>query len=701
MKKHRLTLLLDFLLLALCPPAFAQEDNQILVFRHTGEVHLFYTHEVDSIIFSPYDRDSTFYGDYVSQVFFAKDTTLFVPIEEIDSVAFGNRNAVVFQPHARALSAQDVAYISTYDGSCIYYLGNTPSDLLPKPGDKLFYGETTELFPYALCAQVNSIVFNGTYHVASVSPVPLDEVFSQLFYAGTVSATPVTAKRSTHQITQTLPVSEQGSVSFVGNFQLDTRFVVSPLKPYYYAKIDVQTDLGFEASLSFTDVAPYHYESPEFLSVPFSPVLGVLFPSFSLQAFADINAELAFKYSMRRKNANQWEWKRIKGIDSFCVLGGTEAGPPTDEARIDVTCKGELFLGLQPVFEFSLPFETAGARAKVKIGPSFSGELGIGELASLEDYSYEAYAKGELGAALKIGLEGTAFNRNLITGTENETTVFRTESKFFERTIPLFPQFRDSRAVQVSHPGETALSVSCKTETPLNKDLEMGFEIIEPSGVPVDSVFSDQPIEAHRTDMQGFTTEIPLREAHKDKPLLMRPIFHYAGHTVRAEQTRVRNEILMQPVTAYTTNGANTFVSGWPYIGQARVDTTLYNIGTYLPVQVVDTVFSQPKPITAGVYLSPDLQGQLIGTWEGEVSGSNARYSFSEGGSGLYVPDTDATRIYAFQYVVNTPQTGDIQMTMDGNSQELKTITVVMIDGHQMRIKPKGVDTSYLLTKTE
>ena len=697
MRKY-LTLLLMLFALGGIDAVAQDENNQILVFRNTGEVNLLYANEVDSIVFSAYDKDSVFHDDFVSQVFYAQDTTLVVPVEEIDSVAFGNRDAIVFQPGAHALTAEELQYITLYDGNSICYAANTPKDLLPQAGDKLFYGGMTDLFPGALCVKVNSVTSGGTQHVVSVTPIPINEMFSQLFYAGTVSSQPVVAKRSTHQIQQEIHIGEQCNISISGTFQLDTRFVVSPLTSYYNAKVSVNTDMEFGTNLSLTDVEPYHYESDEFLQVPFSPILGVLYPSCSLQAFADLNAELAFRYNMRRQTANQWEWTRKNGENTFRTLGGS-GDNPADEAQMDITCKGEIFFGLQPTFQFSLPLDFAGARAKVRIGPSFSGEIGLGLLQSLQTYDPEMYQKGELDATLKLDFTGSVFHRQWGFGEESETNIFQYSFNLWEKKLPLFPDYKATRAVQLYQPENKVLSVSAKTDTPLLRELETGFEIVDVAGTTVDSVFVEQPILAGQTEMQGFTTEISLPHADEGQELFMRPVFHYAGHTIRARQVSVADGCHIQPFTAYVSNGASTFISGWPYIGSATVDSTLYNIGAHLPVQVADTVFSAPAPLTTGLYLDAAQQELLPGTWEGDVDGTTRQCTFADEANGSLTAGDGSTR-REFRYALNTPQSGDIQMRF-ADDETVSTITVIMLNSETMRIKFKGNNESYLFTKTQ
>jgi hypothetical protein len=111
----------------------------MLVFRNTGEVNLLYSSQVDSIVCSIFDKDSVVHDKYVSQVFYTSDTILVVPISEIDSVTFGSRNIVDFKPGIRHFSESDISYIIRYDGNYVYYRTGTPSNILPKVGEKLFW----------------------------------------------------------------------------------------------------------------------------------------------------------------------------------------------------------------------------------------------------------------------------------------------------------------------------------------------------------------------------------------------------------------------------------------------------------------------------------------------------------------------------------------------------------------------------------
>ena len=169
----------------------AQSDGeQVLVFRHSGEVNLLHASRLDSITLSVYDADSVMHGEAVTQVFHARDTTLVVPLAEIDSVAFGSRNIAEMRPGVKEMTAAtDLPWILRFDGASIHYRPDTPSSVLPKVGERLFFGldgnESDEsVFPCGLTAKVTAVTPLADGIRVDVERVELDEIFSRLLYAG-------------------------------------------------------------------------------------------------------------------------------------------------------------------------------------------------------------------------------------------------------------------------------------------------------------------------------------------------------------------------------------------------------------------------------------------------------------------------------------------------------------------------------------
>ena len=131
--KKIITLFLSLIaLLPIC--AQTERGEQVLVFRNTGEVNLFFSEQLDSIVYSRLDTSNIKHEDIVSQIFYSPDTAIIIPINEIDSVAFGSRNETVFKKEVRQLNDVDCQWIIRYDGTNIFYKLSTPSNILPSKG---------------------------------------------------------------------------------------------------------------------------------------------------------------------------------------------------------------------------------------------------------------------------------------------------------------------------------------------------------------------------------------------------------------------------------------------------------------------------------------------------------------------------------------------------------------------------------------
>ncbi len=227
---------------ALTATAQNEDEQQVLVYRNSGEIHLFFAHELDSIVLSHFDADSLWYETPVSQVFHTADTACVVPLCEIDSVAFGSRNETVLQPNARILTAADSTWIIRYDGVCIYFNSQTPTNILPRKGEKLFYGKQDGLFPMGLIARVDDVSLQNNEYKVAVTDVELKDVFSRLFYAGSISDLQPNRKATraitipSHRHRISLAIDGDKGISMSGNadFTISGKVVTNPLTGYYY-----------------------------------------------------------------------------------------------------------------------------------------------------------------------------------------------------------------------------------------------------------------------------------------------------------------------------------------------------------------------------------------------------------------------------------------------------------------------------------
>lgn len=681
------------------------ENEQVLVFRNTGEVNLLYSNKIDSIVCSYLDKDSLLHDDIVSQIFYTQDTTMIVPISEIDSVAFGQRNVVDFKDDVIQLSNKDLSYIIRYDGEAIYYRIDTPSDILPSAGQKLFYGEMDDIFPIGLCAKVTNVEKMSTEIKVSVSDIGLEEVFEELFFAGRVQPEAITLSRGTgarstdFEIPCKIDLDENGSINMSGHLKMNTEFVVRPLKHYYYANIITDADLGFDIALKIDD--EFSAED-DILTYHFPNIAAVLHPQLSISSFIEINAEVALNYSMRRFYHHEWEWTRDDGKNTFKNKVGEDSQSPQDKAKIDVTCDGNIYLGPQIVIEFNI-LSAVGTRAKIKLGPEISSEVSMEVIEELsKEYNPELYAKGEINFATKLRLSGHTFRKNILTGEETEYNIFNASKKWGNVTHKIFPDFKATKAVEMKHEKETVtISTATISTEEIIRDVETGFQIEldteEDNEDNTEKVLEQifvETIVAETDSMQGIDTAFVVPETkYEPEKLVARPIFKYAGRTILADKAKILTDDHIQPLVALMTDGVNTVLSGYPMIGSSVIDSTNYNIGNYMPVPIRNSAFGPVAPPVIGIFISSQEKITLAGTWIGEVDGKATTITFNEDMTGRYEQNEKSP----FKYRINYPQVGDIVLNMDDSTS--KAFVLYSLTNNELILKPKKQNIYYTFTK--
>lgn len=158
MKRRLLSSVIIFVFVAVSLFAQSNEHKQILVFRKCGITNIFYSDKLSKIELSKFDSDSVEHNEIVSQVFFRKDdTSVVIPIADIDSVAFGSRNTVRAKNNVRRLTDSEADAIEMFDDTKLQYKEGTASSLIVKAGEKVYYDKITDVLPYGLCASVKSV----------------------------------------------------------------------------------------------------------------------------------------------------------------------------------------------------------------------------------------------------------------------------------------------------------------------------------------------------------------------------------------------------------------------------------------------------------------------------------------------------------------------------------------------------------------
>lgn len=688
--------LLPLLIIALCSLGriVAQTTNyegeQVLVYRNNGDITLFFTDELDSITLSQYDTDSVWYENPVSQVFHTTDTTLVLPINEIDSVALGSRNIVKFHHNVRQITT-DSTWIIRYVDHTLYYKIETPENILPKVGEKLYYGKADSLFPVGLAAKVNSVELENNEFVVSVSNVDINDIFEQLFYAGQITREPQTRGfdlNNTWELKGNIPLGENGEMYLKGDMKMTGKVVSNPKIGYYHC--DAHLDLAFLSGIRVKIEGEKRFEH-RLLSIPLGPFGMVLFPQLTINGVVSLSGEVDLHQEFERTSGTHLIWTKRKDQDDEFVVthDGTHNG---DNAMLEVLCNGEIFSGISPVIDFHILALPSYGRLTVEIGGCMEGELSVGVLRDLSQYHSDLYAKGSGYSSLRIGAKcGICTLEYLYWGKEREQTLIEEERKLFRRPIHFFPQFEATTATSYPSEQQREVSVATKIIEDVNSELEMGFEVVDTEEHVIDSAFvgilTNEPgkTQGFQNDFQLPNTIVPV-----EKELEVRPIFHYAGYTVRAQKANVSENILMQPIICTQSNGVVTCLSGIPYTGNAHDDSTLCIAGPYLPIPITDTIFNQPQPPMLCVF----VEDEVIGEWNGPELETNITYLFNDDNSGrMSCGDETVT----FTWEKNYPQSGHITLSLaDGRTKLLK---ITRINGEKLTYFLPDSNTSFTLDK--
>ncbi len=688
-------------------PLMAQgEGEQVLVFRNTGEVNLFYSDCLDSVICSPIDADSMLHDEPVSQIFYARDTTMLIPLAEIDSVAFGERNVMEFKEDVKEIAEPDLRWIIRTEGNSIYYRPDTPQDVLPSVGQKLFCGfdgsdMQTEMFPNGLSARVISVQPASNEICIMLESVELEEIFNRLFFAGHVSGVrPINVKRkvpvqASLEVNVDVPLGELGEIGVDGSILFEGDIVASLFgkERYFHADLDTEYGFGFNVSLKSEDSG----DIVDYEDLLWNKCIGTYYKVLNLEAgfgaFAEISAEMTLGFEMERTYRRKILWTRKGDDNSFEIRNGNGDEPYEDSAKLDLTLDGNVYFGPLLQLDFAVVGDVVGARAKVKLGPEFKGHINIGMIRQMRDYNPQLYGSAELAACSKLSVEGFVINRHyLFFGEVDEHPIFKYDHSFAEHTLNLFPNYSETRGIQMTSQQVEEVSVATKSDGEIAHEVETGFEILdEETQEAIDSTFVGI-IEANTIEPVGISTEFEI-SSQTERPLVVRPIFHYAGYTVSAAPAHIQKGFQIQPVIFSGSNGVAAYASSYPFQGEVTGGGTNYRAGAYLPIAVRDTVFQKgPKVIEFIDVIDSNQEEELLGTWTGTEGGIDVTYTFNDDRTGSLNNDV-------FTYELNTPQSGQIIIMFEDENKPPIILTILRLREGVMRYRRAKDNNIYTLTK--
>lgn len=152
------------------------------IYRNDGEINGFVRSDVDSIAYSRYDADSIIiHNKIVTQIVYTNDSVFRIPLASIDSVSFVTPKTT-YQPGVINLSERLMPYIAGCDSLTISLSASTPSDIIPRVGDKLVTTEMNDIFPIGFAGEVTAV--NGTEIICK--SVLLEDVFETYYNVSSV-----------------------------------------------------------------------------------------------------------------------------------------------------------------------------------------------------------------------------------------------------------------------------------------------------------------------------------------------------------------------------------------------------------------------------------------------------------------------------------------------------------------------------------
>lgn len=683
------------------------EDDQLLIFRNTGETNLLYQSEIDSITFTKIDTLGVEYDEPIAQVFHTADTTLYISIAEIDSVCLGSRNEIEYRADVRVLEENpDMQWIIRYDGDNIYYNTSTPGDVLPTVGQKLYFTEQTEMFPCGLCARVDKVTKGSSEITVAVSDVEYTEIFSKFFYAGSLYGIEDEVRKAkvsrARDIDKTIKRNFALGLDDIGKIMaevtLDVKGVVvmNPLIEYYNAEIDLIKSTDFLVTANIKKKREFYVEQNT-VHFPLPLVAGVLQPSVDAGLFFDMQAELTFDIGKSGTSKTHISWTKRKDEQTFKKSTPTDDGTQKDEVKVQLTLDGRVFYGIKIDFNFDLIGKVAGAKAKIKWGNELEGKLSLGALAELsKGFNAAAYADAKIEGGGRVQVEGYAIHRSkIIWGFPVETKFLEYGVSWGKKPLDLFPKFFAHRAV-VS-PSKKEVSVAVKSGNEIAHDVEAGFQIVKSrkDPTPIKTVFV-KDIETKPTEaVQGVSTTMTIpASVNVEDSVFIRPVFNYAGYTIPLSTICASQDPNIQPVIFSMTNGAATVVSGVPIIDNRTVGKTLYNSGPFVAlIERNDTVFHEESPYAGIVeeygesygYIYVEDSEDFTGQWGGELNDDKITVTFALDGKGEF--KCNDISITDGQYHLNAPQSGCILIE---SQDETVVIEILSFTGGSMEVKFKN-----------
>lgn len=663
-------------------------DEQILVFRNDGSINLFRSEKLTEIACSTIDADGFPHENVEYQHFIFSDTTIVIPIAEIDSVTFGNRDRIQPKKNARRIKANELPFITKYDGKKIFYKPTASADIIPTAGTYIYYDAFCEQFPYGLAAKVLSIGSEAGEIAVNVIEVSAREIFDEYFVSGDfeleIPAAALSEKgyipRAPQDMDKPFELTwENIGLSAEGIIKISfTNVVASLLTGYFHADISTSVETGLKLKVESDDSGEIKSESKRARLLQ-GVIAGVLYPRLDIALFVDFAASMRLNYEFKRIFNSHYEWKRMNGVNTFVMINDSDENGATTESSLEAILDGTLHFGLLADMSINTLFDSAGAGIEAKFGPELSSEFGFGMVQTLENgYEPDIFSKSHLDICMLAKLESYYYHLDSWAwgNQEKHSLPFSAEWRFMEQRLNLLPEF-SSRAVAANVLPEPSVpyipvpgvDIASTTSTPIEYPLGLGYELVDKvSERVIAQAFLEEEIEKTNDSLQGFNKRLPAN-GYKRENLYARPIVRYGGKIIKCQPTEIAQNANISPSYTGISRGGTYVVGGATTIGTVKTTLTTYIIGNNIPVvKTRNEVFKDKRTFKTvdfinneGAQTSGD-GASIFGRWSGSFKEKAISLELNSNGSAKYNGELAALK-------VNSPQSGVLALLFnDGRS---------------------------------
>lgn len=171
-----INLLIGIIVMLFCNMLSVDAQQAFYVYRSDGVINTFISSEIDSMTYSCIDLDSIQQNEYVTQEIYTLDSIYRIPISIIDSVGFVTPKTV-YMSGVKVLEGEMRKNIISRNGLTLFFSPATPSQYIPKIGDKLVSTESDKVLESAFIGIVSKVSNIDQQIEVTCVPIDLTEVF--------------------------------------------------------------------------------------------------------------------------------------------------------------------------------------------------------------------------------------------------------------------------------------------------------------------------------------------------------------------------------------------------------------------------------------------------------------------------------------------------------------------------------------------